>query len=232
MGRRFYGLRRRLRHLAGTEARVFYLAGCAGDPGAQSATSPASRKTGQSNPVVVAVIDTGIDAAHPDIQGQLWTNPGEIPGNGIDDDDNGYIDDVHGWDFVNNDNDPHDGHGHGAHVAGTIAAATHNTLGIAGLSWGAKIMTLKGLSDSGSGPASALAEAVIYAADNGAHIINNSWGGLTSYSPQVLEDAFAYAASAGCLSIASAGNDGTDLFARAFPEATFVSQIAWCRMYE
>ncbi|HKC53466.1 MAG TPA: S8 family serine peptidase, partial [Burkholderiales bacterium] len=115
--------------------------------------------------VVVAVIDTGVDYTHPDLAANIWTNPGEIPGNGIDDDGNGYVDDVHGYDFCNNDNDPKDDHGHGTHVAGTIAAVGNNGVGVTGVSWSARIMAVKFLCAGGSGTTSAAISAVLYAAD-------------------------------------------------------------------
>ena len=99
----------------------------------------------------VAVIDTGIDFNHPDLQGNIWVNPGEIAGDGIDNDGNGYIDDVSGWNFVTNTNNPQDGNGHGTHVSGTIAAKGNNGIGVAGVAWNAKIVPLKFLSDTGSG---------------------------------------------------------------------------------
>ena len=84
---------------------------------------------------LVAVIDTGIDYTHPDLAANIWTNPGEIAGNGVDDDGNGFVDDVHGYDFANDDGDPMDDHGHGTHVAGTIAAVGNNGIGVAGVAW-------------------------------------------------------------------------------------------------
>ena len=100
--------------------------------------------------VVIAISDTGVDAAHPDIAANLWTNPGEIPGNASDDDGNGFVDDIHGWDSVNEDNDPFDDNGHGTHVAGTAAAIGNNGIGIVGVAWEASIMVVKGLSAGGA----------------------------------------------------------------------------------
>ncbi len=130
-----------------------------------------------SNDVVVAVIDSGVDVNHPDLAVNIWTNPGEIPDNDIDDDGNGYIDDVNGWDFYIDDNDPRDANGHGTHVAGTIAAVGDNTAGVAGVSWSAKIMALRFLDAWGSGTTVNAIAAIEYANDMGADVINNSWGG-------------------------------------------------------
>src|SRR5712691_6534289 len=134
--------------------------------------------------VTVAVVDTGVDYTHADLADNIWTNAGEIPGNGIDDDGNGYVDDVRGWDFVGAsynapapDADPGDGHGHGTHVAGTIAAEGNNGVGVIGVAWKARVMAVKGLDNGGSGLYSQLASAIVYAADNGADVINASWGG-------------------------------------------------------
>jgi len=101
--------------------------------------------------VLIGVIDTGIQYNHPDLAANIWTNPGEIPGNGIDDDENGYVDDVYGWDFANNDNDPWDDHWHGTHVAGTIGAVRNNGKGVAGVNPNVKLMALKFLDKNGRG---------------------------------------------------------------------------------
>jgi len=122
-----------------------------------------------TNEVVVAVIDSGVDYTHPDITNQMWINENEIPGNGIDDDLNGYIDDYYGYDFFNMDSDPVDDDGHGTHVAGTIAAETDNNIGVAGVCPSAKIMALKFMNEDGAGYISDSALALKYAADNGAN---------------------------------------------------------------
>jgi len=164
--------------------------------------------------VVVAVIDTGVDYTHPDLAANMWSNSGEIPGNGVDDDGNGYVDDIHGWDFVTfddgvQDSDPMDDHYHGTHVAGTIAAVGNNGVGVIGVAPAARIMAVKGLNGSGSGASADLAAGIRYAADNGADVLNNSWGGGGSASP-VLRDALQYAASLGCVIVVSAGNSALD----------------------
>ncbi len=151
--------------------------------------------------VIVAVIDTGIDYTHPDLINNIWTNPGEIPGNNIDDDGNGYIDDIHGYDFANMDSDPFDDNLHGTHVAGTIAAQGNNGIGIAGVSWNAKVMGLKFLDSTGSGYTTGAIDAVLYATAMNADLTSNSWGG-GGYS-QALADAIA---ANGKLFVAAAGN--------------------------
>ncbi len=162
---------------------------------------------GSSN-IVVAVIDTGVDYNHPDLAANMWTNSGEIANNGIDDDGNGYVDDIRGWDFVNEDKDPYDDNKHGTHCAGTIGAVGNNGVGVAGVSWTVKIMPLKFLSASGSGSTSDAVSAVLYAANKGAKILSNSWGG-GGYS-QALYDSIVVANSKGALFVAAAGNNGTN----------------------
>ncbi|MBI1920293.1 MAG: S8 family serine peptidase [Geobacter sp.] len=162
--------------------------------------------------VVVAVVDTGVDYTHPDLAANLWSNGGEIAGNGLDDDNNGFVDDVRGWDFASTDNDPMDGHGHGTHVSGTIAAVGDNAEGIVGVAPSARIMPVKGLSDSGSGKSSWLANAIKYATDNGADVINNSWGcGSPCPSNPVAEDAVRYAHDLGAVVVFAAGNSQSDV---------------------
>jgi subtilisin family serine protease len=155
--------------------------------------------------LTIAVIDTGVDLDHPDLVGKLWTNAGEIPDNDLDDDGNGYVDDSHGWDFVNADAEPQDDHWHGTHVAGIAAADTDNGQGVAGVSWGARIMPLKVLDASGEGNYADVASAITYAADNGARILNLSLGG-EDYSA-ALAEAVGYARERDCLLAAAAGND-------------------------
>src|SRR5690606_21994759 len=109
-----------------------------------------------SRDVVVANIDTGMRLTHEDLAANIWTNPGEIAGNGVDDDNNGFIDDVHGWDFRYDDRDPSDQNGHGTHTAGTIGAAGNNGLGVVGLNWAVTIMGITIYSPSGSDTSSAM----------------------------------------------------------------------------
>jgi subtilisin family serine protease/sugar lactone lactonase YvrE len=158
--------------------------------------------------VVVGIIDSGIDAAHPDLAANLYTNPGEIPDNGLDDDGNGFVDDVHGWDFANDDNDPFDDAGHGTHVAGILGAATDNGTGVAGINWRVSILPMKFLGQDGSGYTADAVRAIDYSTIMGARVLNNSWGG-GAYS-RTLIDAIGAAGTAGILFVAAAGNDAED----------------------
>lgn len=164
----------------------------------------------QGEGVVVAVIDTGVDATHPDIAANIWQNSGEIPGNGIDDDHNGYIDDVGGWNFITKTNSSADDSGHGTHCAGIVAAIGNNDIGVIGIAPKAKIMPLKFLDNYGNGTSAAGAEAIRYAAASGAGVISNSWGAYASSDP-VIDDAIDYADSMGCVVVAAAGNDDYDM---------------------
>jgi subtilisin family serine protease len=158
--------------------------------------------TSRGDGVVVAVIDSGVDN-HSDISGNIWINDDEVPGDGIDNDGNGYIDDCRAWNFLNNNNATIDNFGHGTHVAGTIAALANNGRGIAGVAPQAKIMPIVGLGSLG-GSYDTLAACVRYAAENGAHILNCSWGG--QLDSQTLKDAFIVAHSRNCVCVAAAGN--------------------------
>lgn len=169
--------------------------------------------------VVVGVVDTGADLLHPDLAANLWVNAGEIAGNGLDDDANGYVDDVHGYDFLNRDGDPSDDYGHGTHVSGIIAARGDNGIGVSGVAWQGRVMVLKFLGSNGSGPTSAAVEAILYATRMGAHIVNHSWGG-GPYS-QTLYEAFQAAGRAGVLSVIAAGNQGVDLDVQPVYPASF-----------
>jgi len=166
-----------------------------------SAPEAWSKETGSAH-VIVAVIDTGVDYGHEDLKANMWRNFSEIPNNRIDDDGNGYIDDVYGYDFVNNDGDPKDDNAHGTHVAGTIAAKGNNSTGVVGVDWNTRIMALKSFSGFGSGFTEDSIKAIEYAVANGAHVINASWGGAP-YS-QALKDAIDAANE--LLFVAAAGN--------------------------
>ncbi|HEX7862369.1 MAG TPA: Ig-like domain-containing protein [Verrucomicrobiae bacterium] len=161
-----------------------------------------------SKSVVVAVIDTGIDYLHEDLEENLWVNRGEIPGNGLDDDANGFVDDVNGYDFVWNDSDPFDDNQHGTHVAGTIGAKGNNGIGTVGVAWEVSLMALKAFDELGNGTVSDAIDAITYAVGNGARIINASWG-LNERS-RALEEVAKFAAERGVLIIAAAGNDRSE----------------------
>ena len=158
--------------------------------------------------VTVAVIDTGVDYNHPDLKANMWVNPNEIPGNGIDDDGDGYIDDVYGCSTISDESflsgDPMDDHGHGTHVAGIIAAS-NNKIGTVGVAYNVKIMAIKAGQASGVFLQSDIAEAIVYAYTNGADVINMSFGG--SACSIAVQDALQSAYTTSTL-VASAGNDG------------------------
>ncbi len=160
--------------------------------------------------LVVAVIDTGVDYKHEDLKDNMWVNQAEKDGKaGVDDDNNGYVDDIYGYDFYNKDSDPLDDHGHGSHCSGTIGAKGNNGVGITGINWNIKIMAVKIFSSGGTGgPLDSVLEAIRYATKMGARISNNSWGG-GPYS-ELLEGTIRDAGTKGLLFVAAAGNDHTD----------------------
>ncbi|MCH7884653.1 MAG: S8 family serine peptidase [Planctomycetes bacterium] len=165
----------------------------------------------------IAVIDTGIDLNHPDLRANLWINFLEIPGNGIDDDGNGWVDDVYGFNTVAGSGDPMDTVGHGTHIAGTIGAVSNNGLGVAGLNWHCKLVALKFTNEEGEGFISDAITALQYVIDNGIKVSNNSWGCYECFS-QALYDTIAASQAIGHVFVAAAGNGifglgvDTDLF--------------------
>lgn len=166
-----------------------------------------------SGGVVVASIDSGVDYNHPDLAANIWSNPAEIPGNAIDDDNNGYIDDTRGWNFVGRSNDPMDDHGHGSHTAGSIAAVGNNGIGVSGVSWQARIIPLKILDNTGSGTFSNAAQAIIYAANMGARVANNSWGCNSAEGAcesLTIENAIKLAQQKNMLTVFAAGNENSN----------------------
>jgi hypothetical protein len=167
---------------------IYYFTGFTGDPDFE-----------------IGHLDTGIQMDHPDLAANLWTNPGEIPGNGIDDDGNGYIDDVHGWDFVNNDNDPMDDNGHGTHTAGILGAVGNNTIGVAGVCWNCRICPLKMLDANISGTIANAILAVQYCTTMGFRVSNNSWYG-PGFS-QSLYNAINASKSVGHIAVCAIGGD-------------------------
>jgi subtilisin family serine protease len=178
-------------------------ANAAGAADADIDASEAWDVTTGSPGTVIAVLDTGVDLSHPDLAPSLWENPGEIAGNGLDDDANGFVDDVVGWDFADGDANPQDLDGHGSHVAGTIAAASEDGVGVAGVCPGCRIMALRFDLDVFS-----LIAAIDYAIENGADVLNGSFGG-PGFSNQERK-AFQRAESAGILSVLAAGNDAAN----------------------
>jgi hypothetical protein len=189
-----------------------------------------------SSEVVIAIIDTGVDYRHQDLSQNIWINADEVPNNGLDDDGNGYIDDCIGYDFVNipadwvaqgedpgpPDNDPMDCVGHGTHVAGIAAGRPNNGLGIAGAAWNCKIMPVRAgykyIDGNGYLELSDIVEAIYYAADNSANVINMSFGSL--YSSFLMQEAVDYAHGKGCIMVAAAGNvDSYDVQKPFYPAA-------------
>lgn len=169
-----------------------------------------SVEAASSSPPIVAVIDSGLDLNHYVFQqtSSVWSNPGEIPGNGIDDDGNGYVDDVNGWNFVANSGAMFDDDGHGTHVAGIVLSVDQDITTTPRQASKIKIMPLKFLNGSGVGTTADAIQAIYYAVNNGATVLNNSWGG-TGYS-SALHDAIAYSYSKGVAFVAAAGNSANN----------------------
>lgn len=174
--------------------------------------------------VIVAVVDTGIRLDHEDLAANLWVNPGEFPGDGIDNDANGYVDDVHGMNAVSNNGDPSDDAGHGTHVAGIVGAEGNNGVGISGVAWQVKLMALKSLNRAGSGFTSDAIECLNYAITKGAAIVNASWG--SSVYSQALYDAINSLRTNGLIFVTAAGNSAINLdLSFAYPAAFRLDNI-------
>lgn len=188
--------------------------------------APAAWRRGPVAPVTVAVVDTGVDLGHPDLAQNAWTNPGEVPGNGIDDDGDGLVDDVHGWDFAGGRPDVSDAEGHGTAVAGVVAARGDNGIGVAGVAWRARLMALKVTGPDGAATADDVAAAIRYAVAHGARVVNVSLNG--SDRSAAIEDALRGAEAHGVVVTASAGNEARDLAAApsypaSYPEGAVVA---------
>lgn len=173
-----------------------------------------------SKSITVGIIDTGVDYNHPDLVDNIWTNPGESgtdrngrdkATNGVDDDGNGYIDDVHGWDFANDDNDPMDDNSHGTHCAGTIGGRGNNQKGIAGVNWDVSIVPLKFITSAGSGSLDDAIAAIEYAITMKLDVTNNSWGGPGDQEEEKLMTAIVKKAQdIGQMFVVAAGNEGSN----------------------
>ena len=194
-----------------------------GTAGADVKARAAWAERTDASSVVVAIIDTGLDYFHPDIEPNLWRNDVEIPGNGLDDDGDGYVDDALGYDFVNDDPDPMDDQSHGTHVAGIVGARGNNRRGVSGVCWNVRLMALKSFDDRGSGSIGTVLAAIHFAIRHGANIINASWG--QPERSETLREAIAEARSLGILTVAAAGNEKSDLapYPAAFPEVVTVA---------
>lgn len=185
--------------------------GNSGTPGVVGADVDAEKAwsiTRGSRKVVVAVIDTGIDYNHPDLKNQMWVNDKEVAGNGVDDDGNGYVDDIHGWNAEKDNGNPMDGNAHGTHCAGTIGAEHNNGQGVSGVMSDVRLMAIKFLSDAGSGSLADAVEAIDYATKMNVDVMSNSWGG-GGYS-QALFDSITAAKNKGIVFVAAAGNDSSN----------------------
>ncbi|MFA6236119.1 MAG: S8 family serine peptidase [Bacteriovorax sp.] len=183
--------------------------GKAGVEGADVNALKAWDLTKGSHAVKIAVIDTGVDYNHPDLKGNVWINTAELNGkSGVDDDKNGYVDDVHGYDFANNDADPMDGHGHGTHCSGTIGAVHNNKVGVAGVMADVTIVPIKFLGDDGSGSLEAAILAIDYATQLNVDLMSNSWGG--GGRSEALFEAITRASNKGIIFTAAAGNSSSN----------------------
>ncbi len=188
--------------------------------GADIHAEPALSRFQGTGGTLVALIDTGVDYTHPELASRMWINPTETMGNGIDDDKNGFVDDVFGANFVNGTGNPMDDNGHGTHIAGILAATANNEMGVTGVNPNARIMALKFLDSQGFGDLTGAISALDYAVSKGARISNNSWGGAGFSS--TLSDAMDRARNKGHLVVAAAGNESVNIDSNASYPASFL----------
>ncbi|MDX8390617.1 MAG: S8 family serine peptidase [Mariprofundaceae bacterium] len=181
-----------------------------GTVGADMSLSKAWDSVTDCSPIIVAVVDTGVDYSHPDLSGNIWNNLGEVV-DGVDSDANGFIDDIRGWDFVDDDNDPMDFAVHGTHVSGTIGATGNNAVGGTGVCWQSVILPVRVLNIEGGGDTATIVAGLDYAVANGAKIMNMSLGGGLGSLGDILDQALANAHSAGVLVVIAAGNSNEDI---------------------
>ena len=192
------------------------------------------RLTTGSPSMVIAIVDTGVDLEHPDLVDNIWINENEISDNGIDDDSNGFVDDVYGWDFISliQSNNPSDQNGHGTHVAGAASAVANNAVGIASIGYSCKVMALRAGDSDGLFTSASISDSVDYAVANGATVINLSVGGSSELSELVLKKSIEDAISAGVSVVAAAGNaeprmdiDATNLIPASYPNVITVGAL-------
>eukprot|EP00921_Rhytidocystis_pertsovi_P001448 GHVQ01002454.1.p1 GENE.GHVQ01002454.1~~GHVQ01002454.1.p1 ORF type:complete len:1501 (+),score=177.87 GHVQ01002454.1:109-4611(+) len=183
--------------------------------------------SGVKETIPVAIIDTGVNYLHPDLQGSMWVNSVELHGTpGVDDDGNGFVDDVYGWNFYHSNNNPMDDNGHGSHVSGIVGATPNNNVGISGISPQAKLMALKILDANGEGDVSQAIPAIQYALDNNAKVITNSWGGIPGTGGAKILEALLHEVvrdSADSVFVIAAGNDGINITDTPYYPASFLA---------
>jgi RHS repeat-associated protein len=190
-----------------------------GAAGSDVGAASAWQETTGSTATAVAVLDSGVDFSHPDLTDNLWVNPGEVAGNGLDDDGDGLVDDAYGWNFVYDTNDVGDEQGHGTSVAGIIAAEGNNRVGVSGVMWRASLMSLKVLDSTGTGDVATAVEAIDYAVAHGAQVVNCSWG--TDADSSFLREAIERAGRKGVVVVTSAGNNARSIDSAPYYPASY-----------
>lgn len=182
---------------------------------------PAWERSKGSKSIIVAVVDTGVDYLHPDLIENIWINPGEIPGDGVDNDQNGYVDDIHGYNMLGRNGEVMDVDGHGTHVSGTIGALTNNSVGVAGINWNVQIMALRAVPGNGDETDADVIESFMYAARHGARVINCSFGKYESGI--AVKETIDGIGKLGVLVVAAAGNEAENVDKNPSYPAAFTS---------